>query len=103
MRLAWHDEFSVSLAPDLMLPEIQLYNCTWISIEKAYSTGNWTELRVSFEFGRSVSYYIVLYYFPATVLVMASCLALWIPKDKITARAVISKCKIVCQINGPER
>ena len=92
MKLAWNNSTSsVVLSPDITPTKFRVLDFSTGSRVKSYSTIGWTELRFSVTFGRYVSRYILLNYLPATVLVIVSCIALWVPKEKMTSRAVIGE------------
>merc|ERR1712227_215053 len=83
----WNDgSRSVTMAPEVSLPQFQVLGHTQKYIEASLSSGNYSRLVMEIYFARSVGYYLLQIYIPSSLIVIISWFSFWIDGEAGTAR-----------------
>jgi glycine receptor alpha-3 len=78
IRYKWNDGLnSVQVSGDVSLPQFKVLGHRQKTIEASLSTGNYSRLACEFQFVRSMGYYLIQIYIPASLIVVISWVSFW--------------------------
>merc|ERR1719400_1661584 len=86
----WNDGLnSVQVSGDVSLPQFKVLGHRQKTIEASLSTGNYSRLACEFQFVRSMGYYLIQIYIPASLIVVISWVSFWLNRGATPARVML--------------
>jgi len=90
IRYKWNDGLnSVQVSGDVSLPQFKVLGHRQKTIEASLSTGNYSRLACEFQFVRSMGYYLIQIYIPASLIVVISWVSFWLNRGATPARVML--------------
>ncbi|XP_064616930.1 glycine receptor subunit alpha-2-like [Liolophura sinensis] len=86
MKLVWFERDAIETAPDIVLPQFELYGHNIVNCTSSYISGDFTCLEAKFYLVRRFGFYLVQIYVPSTLIVTLSWVSFWINHDAVPAR-----------------
>ncbi|XP_021961659.1 gamma-aminobutyric acid receptor subunit beta [Folsomia candida] len=80
---------SVGVAGDVSLPQFKIVGHRQLVNEASLGSGNYSRLECELVFERSLGYYLLQIYCPATLIVLISFVTFWINRNATTARVAL--------------
>ncbi|XP_071951834.1 gamma-aminobutyric acid receptor subunit beta-3-like isoform X2 [Antedon mediterranea] len=91
VKYSWvgNDSSAIYLDPSIALSQFNLLGNNGVEAEAVYYVGNYSQLIGNFYLGRSMSYYAIQVYVPATMIVILSWVSFWINPAAVPARIAL--------------
>ncbi|XP_074597248.1 gamma-aminobutyric acid receptor subunit beta-like [Brevipalpus obovatus] len=89
MRYQWKNSVTkpaVVVASNLTLPQFKVVGHKQSNVTEATSTGNYSRLKCSIHFARSLGFYLIQIYIPASLIVVISWVSFWLHRNATPAR-----------------
>ncbi|XP_076352471.1 gamma-aminobutyric acid receptor subunit beta-like [Tachypleus tridentatus] len=89
IRYKWREGNSVGISQDLELPQFKVAGHRQSSKEVVLTTGNYSRLALEIQFVRSMGYYLIQIYIPASLIVVISWVSFWLHRNATPARVAL--------------
>ncbi|XP_071951836.1 gamma-aminobutyric acid receptor subunit beta-like [Antedon mediterranea] len=85
----WVDTDGITMDQNISLPQFSLLGFNHRAHKATYYVGNYSQLVADFYLGRSISYYVIQVYVPASMIVLLSWVSFWINRAATPARVAL--------------
>ena len=103
IRYTWSKgKDSVGLSKGLELPQFKVVGHKQEQKEVTLSTGNYSRLICDIQFARSLGFYLIQIYIPASLIVVISWVSFWLHRNATPARVALGVTTVSVQLAKSE-